>query len=183
MYYVIFVNVLGDFSDNTRHFEHLSLELYSRISADLSELCPVEPYPPSPYHPTLIVRNETVLKLPWNANRRNIHAKLYRQLVCYWIVFLDELSSLSSQEMGPQTELQVSLPELERISLHEVITADSWNLPFQPVIKLKKPHSVKRSYLGFFLVILSPLPLPSGIHNEFSLNLTSITENFRVCGR
>ena len=73
--------------------------------------------------------------------------------------------------MGSQTELQVSLPELERISLHEVITADSRNFPFQPVIKLNKPHSVKRSYLGFFLVILFSPPLPSGIHTECSLNL------------
>ena len=57
--------------------------------------------------------------------------------------------------MGPQTELQVSLPELERISLHEVITADSRNLPFQAVIKLKKPHSVKRSYLGYKQIIIT----------------------------
>ncbi|CAH3180197.1 unnamed protein product [Porites lobata] len=39
------------------------------------------------------------------------------------------------QEMGSQTELQDSLPELERISLHEVITADFRSLPLQTVIK------------------------------------------------
>lgn len=41
--------------------------------------------------------------------------------------------------MGSQTELQDSLHELDRISLHEVITADSRSLPFKTVIKQNKP--------------------------------------------
>ena len=94
MYFVILENIRGDFSDNTSFLAFKLRIIFKNIGRSVRTVpckapTPSSP-PPTPYDPTLVVKQQTMLKLSWNANKhRNIQAKLYRQLVCqFWIAFL-----------------------------------------------------------------------------------------------
>ena len=85
VYYVILENIRGDFSDNTAF---LAFKLRIRFKNIGRSVRSAPPGPP--YDPTLVAKQQTMLKLSWNANKhRNIQAKLFRQLVCqFWVAFL-----------------------------------------------------------------------------------------------
>ena len=90
MYYVILENIRGDFSDNTA-FQAFKLRIIFKNIGRSVRTAPFRArYPsPPPYDPTLVAKQQTMLKLSWNANKhRNMQAKLYRQLVCqFWKAF------------------------------------------------------------------------------------------------
>ena len=83
MYYVILENIPGDFSDNTAFLAFKLRTVFKNISRSVRTVPCRAPYPSRPYDPTLVAKQQTMLKLSWNANKhRNIHETLYHQLVC-----------------------------------------------------------------------------------------------------
>ena len=88
MYYVILENIRGDFSDNTALLAFKVRIIFKNIGRSVRTVpcrAPTPSPPPGPpmIDPTVVAKQQTMLKLSWNANKhRNIQAKLYRQLVC-----------------------------------------------------------------------------------------------------
>ena len=64
MYYVILENIRGDFSDNTAFLAFKLRIVFKNIGRAVRTIPCTEPLPPPPpYHPTLVAKQQTMLKL------------------------------------------------------------------------------------------------------------------------